>query len=166
MSHYDTGVVPSASLKEHQERHKKCFDFDGLKDGERKVICTPAFDLRNTADSQYGQHSVAITFAERRGDRVVSTEFFTGWNVSGTPTIMDGRDIGFMGVGLYNHYMKEADAEEYAYHHEDCPFTGGGCWGELGSSLYGEVLLDRLVNEGSAGIWDEIDKEFKQEITE
>lgn len=159
----DTGIVPSASLKEHLERQKKCFDFDGLKDGERKIILMPAFDLRNTEDKQYGQHGVAMTFAERRGDRVVSTEFFTGWSVDRHPTIMDGRDIGFMGVGLYNHYMKEADAPEGSYHHSDCPFTGGGCWGELGSSLYGDVILDRLVNEGSYGVWDEIDKEFKNE---
>lgn len=160
--HTQTGVMPSATLAEHKARQLRCFDFNGLTDGERKMLVLPAFDFRGGPDGNYGQHTCELVFAERRGEHVVSTTFYTGWSVDGSRVIMHGHDIGFMCVGLYNHYPTEKLAGGGSYHNTECPFTGGECWGELGSSLYGETILDRLVNEGSAGVWDEFDMEFKR----
>ncbi len=52
---------------------------------------------------------------------------------------------------------------ECAAHRSDCPFfEGGECWFEAGSALYGEVITGRLLAEGSAGVWDEIDRALSE----
>jgi len=157
---------PAKSMDEHRERRIKNFDFKSLKDGERKTIVLPAFDFfhdQSNPDSKYGQHSAELIFAMRKGNKIVDAAFHTGWTVNGERTIMDGRDIGLMCVGLYTHWVFKKDAGEYASRMENCPWTGKHCYGELGSSLYGDVILGRLINEGSAGVWDEIEKELDRE---
>lgn len=172
--------MKSQSLKEYKERAKACWDFDLLKDGEKKIIVTPAFDLLDTADKNYGQHGVDMTFVKRKGNKAISVQFYTGWSVSGDTTIdvkestqkfmgggyyATGRNISFMCTGLYTHtrYKKDTDYPQYATHNV-CNFVPGGkCYGEAGSATYGETLLDILVNYGEKGIWDEIDKELNQE---
>lgn len=156
----DTGIKPSKNRAEHGERVKKCYDFAKLKAGDRLALVAPAFDFRGGEDDNYGQHSAELTFVKSGKRKVVSVTIYTGWSVSGERVIMDGQDIGFMCTGLGTHYHYKKDASEYASYHDDCPFTGGKCYFELGSSLYGDTILDRLINEGSYGIWDEIEKEL------
>lgn len=161
----DLDLHPARSMEEYQERHKKAWGAGKLKNGEKTTFVLPAFDFhsdREHPDHKYGQHSATLVFAERRGALAISTEVFTGWTVSGMPTLMDGRDIGLMCTGTYFHYRYKKHAPEWGTKRE-CSFTGSGfCYGDLGSALYGEVLLYRLVNEGSFGIWDEFDKMFKE----
>lgn len=161
---YGLDLHSSKSMEEYQERHKKSWGIEKLKDGEKYTTVLPAFDFRNSPDdSKYGQHSAAIFFVERRGSLSISTEIYTGWNVSGKPTLMDGRDIGLMCTGMYYHYRYKKDASEWAAGKRECSFTSNGfCYSEAGSALYGDVLLYRLINEGSFGIWDEFDKKFKE----
>lgn len=160
----DTGIEPSKSMKELAARRIKCWNFEKLNDGEQKMVVLPAFDMRHIdgEDRKYGQHCNELIFAERRGNKIVSATFFTGWTVDGSRMMMNGHDELFMCTGLYTHWLNKQDAPE-AYDNHNCPFTGGDCWGDMGSSLYGETILDRLVHEGSAGVWDEIDKELKNE---
>lgn len=163
MSRYgDTGIKPSKNRAEHKKRVEKCYDFAKLKVGERQVFVTPAFDFRGGEDDNYGQHSAELTFVKAGKRKVVHVTFFTGWSVSGERTIMDGQDIGFMCPGLGTHHRYKKDAPEYASYHDDCSYTGGKCYFELGSGLYGDTILDRLVNEGSYGVWDEIEQELAQ----
>jgi hypothetical protein len=135
-----------------------------LTDGERRVFVQPGFDFRNVEDQKsqtYGQHSATLIFAERRGDNVISCEFFTGWDVHPTPR----KDYdGFMGTGFYfhSHLKKNARSPEYAHKSEDCGFTGKRCYGEAGSALYGDKLARVLVNRGSVGIWEEFDQAWKE----
>lgn len=158
----DLDLHPARSLEEYRERHRKSWGGGRLKNGEKRMVVLPAFDFRGGPEDQYGQHSAEIVFVERRGDLSISTEIFTGWTVSGIPTIMNGRDIGLMCTGTYFHYRYKKHASEWAAKQE-CSYTNNGfCYGELGSDLYGDVLLYRLINEGSFGIWDEFDKMFKE----
>jgi hypothetical protein len=162
-------VAPSKNRKEHKERTEKCYDFPPLKDGQRVMWATPAFDFRGGEDDNYGQHGVELHFAKRKGRKVVSFTVFTGWSVSGQRTIMDGEDISFMSPGLYTHYKFKKDTPKYIREygkHEECPFLKNGCWGELGSGLYSDVVMNRLVNEGSFGVWDEIEKELDSNDSE
>ena len=153
-------IRPSRTMKEFEHRNAKCWDFKPLKDGERVMFVTPAFDFRNGPDNRYGQHGCGLHFAKRKGNKIVSFEVFTGWSVTGEHTMMDGQSIDFMSPGLYSHYRFKKDASDSAYKAEDCPYTGKHCYGELGSGLYADVVLERLVNEGSYGVWDEIEKEL------
>lgn len=153
----------ATSIKEVQERRSKT-SFE-LKDGERRMIFQPGFDLRNTDDRNYGQGSPTLTFAERRGNVAIDCSFGMGWNVKGERSLsMDGRDISVMGYGFYYHrrYKKDTNYPEYAHQENDCALLGHKkCWGEAGSALYGDVLKWKLMNFGEAAIWEELDNEFK-----
>lgn len=161
----ETGTEPIHSMKELRSRKIACFDFDHLEDGERKMIILPAWDMRGGApeDSKYGQHCAELVFGQRLGNKTVSVEFYTGWTVDGSRMMMNGHDALFMCTGLYTHYHQKTPD---TYENKDCPWTGGDCWGEMGSSLYGETILDRLIHEGSAGVWDEIRMELEREPAE
>jgi hypothetical protein len=157
---------PSANMAEHIARSKKNWDdFGSLKDGEKKMLILPAFDFfhvdPNHPDRKYGQHGASLVFAKRKGRKAVSVEFYTGWSVDNKPLLDNsGENISFMCTGTYTHYRYKKDASEYAYKHDDCPYTGSHCYGEAGSALYGDVILKRLVFEGSVGVWDEIEQEL------
>lgn len=156
--YFDTGVTPSKSLAEHQERKERSFDFTKLKPGEHKVIVLPAFDFRNGEDSQYGQHSAELVFAKANKRKAVHVTFYTGWTVSEQPS-----ELMCTGLGTHYRYKKDCPGIEYAGFHSDCPYTGGKCWFQVGSSVYGDTIQDRLVLEGSAAVWDEIDKELNRD---
>ena len=145
----------------HEYRKNRMFPSMLLEDGERKIIIMPGFDLRETDDRTYGQSSADLVFAERRGDKVLSAEFFTGWDVH--PNVNKGYE-GFMGRGYYYHsrYKKDAINPEYASKSSDCSFTGHQCYGEAGSALHGDTLAAILVNRGSEGLWAEFEKEWKE----
>lgn len=155
------------SLKEMQDyRTEHYTNALELADGERKMVILPGFDLRNTKDSNYGQASPTLIFAERRGDLAIDCSFYCGWNVFGErATSMDGRDISMMGIGFYYHtrYKKNVKYPEYAHQEKDCALLGHkSCWGNAGSALYGDKLKWVLLNRGSAAIWEEIDMAFKE----
>lgn len=143
--------------------HRKKYNMPELAliDGERKIVVQPGFDLRDTKDSTYGQHSATIIFAERRGDNVISAEFFTGWDVHPNP---NKGFSGFTGTGFYfhAHLKKDTHNPEYANESKDCAFTNKKCYGEAGSALYGDTLAAVLVNRGSMGIWGEFDQAWKE----
>jgi hypothetical protein len=153
------------SIEEYRERQLANARDSGLKDGERRMLIHPGFDLRNTADSQYGQASPTLIFMERRGNVIIDCSFFMGWNVLGERSLsMDGRDISVMGRGFYYHrlYKKDVKYPEYARHDKCSLFDGRVCWCEAGSALYGDKLKWVLMNEGDSGIWREIDEAFKE----
>lgn len=152
------------TIKEVQERRRKISH--ELKDGERKIVVQPGFDLRKTDDSNYGQGSPTMIFMERRGNIAIDCSFGMGWNVMGQPSLtMDGRDISVMGYGFYFHrrFKKDTDYPEYAHQEKDCPLLGHKkCWGSAGSALYGDHLKWVLMHHGEAGIWKELDEAFKE----
>ena len=160
----DAQKYAAKSLAEVQER-RKAINRE-LKDGERRIVIQPGFDLRGTADSIYGQSTPTIIFMERRGNVAIDCLFQTGWNVLGERSLsMDGRDISVIGYGFYHHrrFKKDTKYPEYAHQEIDCPLLGHKkCWGEAGSALYGDVLKWKFLNFGEAAMWEELDNEFKE----
>lgn len=154
------------TLAEYRKRSDSIAKRSELKDGERKIVIRPGFDLRNTEDRQYGQDSPTLIFMERRGNIAIDAGFGTGWQVKGQAHLsIDGEDISMMGYGFYFHrlYKKDVKYPEYAHREKHCPLLGDKpCWGEAGSALYGDELKWILLNYGEDGIWDEIDKAFKE----
>lgn len=159
----DAEKYVAKTLEEVNQRRSKISH--ELKDGERRMVFTPGFDLRNTDDRNYGQGSPCLIFMERRGNVAIDCSFGMGWNVKGQPSLsMDGRDISVMGYGFYYHrkFKKDTKYPEYAHQQGDCPLLDHKkCWGEAGSALYGDVLKWKLMNFGEAAIWDELNEEFK-----
>lgn len=124
-----------------------------LKDGEERIFIVPAFDYRKSeTHHQYGQHYAEMSFAKRRGDFIASVDFYTGWEANPTDYFRKGGT--FMCTGIYYHYPKKT---EYSNHQKDCLLRGGECFGEIGSALYGEEIAEKIVLEGSASIFKELD---------
>ncbi len=148
----------------HELAWNKSFPNGKLQDGEQLMFVSPARDFRGGADADLGQHSAELIMAKRQGDIAISVTFFTGWHIDRKPTLMDGHEIDLMCTGLYTHDETGTHVnKDYAYHTTDCSMTESGeCYGELGSALYGDVLLQRLVTEGSWAIWEEIDEALKE----
>jgi hypothetical protein len=162
---FDKEPEPVKSIEEYGERRKACMG-GVLKDGEQRIWMSPAFKLTDPNPSKnYGISGVDIHFAERRGDIVVDTRFLTDMYLEWEKPMPRYRDKPMypMCTGLYTHHKeKPADEDDYYYENEECNLTEAGkCWGEMGSALYGEYIGRRLVAEGSAAVWDEIDKQFK-----
>ena len=162
----DAEKYRAKSYEEYRKRNDAVFADAKLKDGERRIIIRPGFDLQNTEDRRFGQGNPTLIFAERRGDVTIDCSFGTGWNVVGEPSLsMDGRDISMMGYGFYYHRHLKKDVKYLEYAHEEakCPLLDDRkCYGEAGSALYGDVLKWKLLNYGETAIWEEIDREFKE----
>lgn len=165
-------------LNAHHEQVKLCFP-NQLQDGEQAIWMTPGFEARDDNPSKdYGVGGVTITFAKRKGNRIIDVSFLTAWYPLDVQKKSMGKDVERHGgghtypevcqvvvgeqplcQGFYRHELvKPDDWNEWMSHREDCLLVGGECWGEVGSALYGETIRDRLLVEGSAGVWDEIDK--------
>lgn len=161
-------------MEAHHKQELLCFPDHPLADGERAVWITPAFEARDPNPSKnFGIGSCQVTFAKRKGNRVVDCSFLTDWypydvqhrNMGGHSGVYRQDVIGEQPLcqGLYRHELvKPADANEWMRHGTDCLLTGGECWGEIGSALYGEEIRNRLLAEGSVAIWDEIDKALEE----
>lgn len=159
------------SLKVLRERRDKCWG-DPLKDGEQRMWIEPGYVIREDPEdgNDYGVHGITLVFAERRGNRAVDTQFYLDYNSDPDVTARSARimvqfpDMYPICTGLYYHYGKEPQDTEFMHHVTDCQMNGEICWGELGSSLYGEKITLRLLDEGSAGIWAEFDRAFKEDF--
>lgn len=164
--------MPSKKLTESQKimRNRKKLVLANLrpiKDGEQLVTCTPAFEARDPDPSKdYGIGGVQISFAERRGDLVIECSFFTDWYLPETQEKLSRQPRGTyykpipLCNGIYWHYPKKTN--EYQYEQKECILSGGSCYGEAGSALYAEKITERLLREGAAGVWAEIDQAFKE----
>lgn len=152
---------PITTNKEEFHKRLNRAAVERLTDGQRSMFVAPAYDYRGGENDGYGRHSAELVFAEKRNGIVIEARFYTGWNIRRDTLVMDGKNIEFMCTGYYYHYPTKEQASEYAHHTEECVLSGGACWGEAGSALYGDVLRDKLINEGSPAIWDDIDKQFK-----
>lgn len=151
-------MLENDSLELLHERKTACFG-KPLSDGEKRVICLPAYSIRKDPKTgrDYGNHCVDLFFADRRGNVVIDCTFFTG--------------MGFIGDFRYNlictgfgYHMPERESEYDSDNGNDCFLREGPCFYHMGSAMYGDVILERLINEGSAGVWDEIDSAFKKKV--
>lgn len=151
-------------MRAHQKQSAK--NIHALADGEKFIFFTPAFEARDPNPSKdYGIGGVHLTFAERRGDLTIDCSFFTDWHLPEVQERLSTKlDRYFnpkpMCNGIYWHRPKRTN--EYQADTKDCILSGGQCFGEVGSALYGDVITKRLLLEGSEGVWNEIDKAFKE----
>lgn len=164
-------------MKKHHRLSKKCMP-GKLKNGQREVFMFPAYSVRPTPEipgPDYGHHGVEMHFVERRGKVVIDIGFYTPFysdalqqeklHDANGKYLVEQTVIGEqpMCTGVYTHSMvKKLVKDSCPYPRDDCDLTGGKCYGVLGSSLYGDEIRKRLLAEGSAGVWAEINKAFKE----
>lgn len=138
-----------------------------LKNGERYIHIEAGWDKRDPNPSKnYGVSGGRMTFFERRGSKIIQCNFLLD-NYPTEELRLTNRDRKYdtypICDGLGTHYKFKKDASEWAYKNEECLVTGGKCYFEAGSALYGEIVRERFLKEGSDGVWDEIDKEFREQ---
>lgn len=161
--------MPKTESEKIMEAHNKqvqlCFG-KPLEDGEERVIVAPGFvAIDDNPSKNFGIAGCRLIFAKRKGDVIFDITFLTDL----MPTQETQRTSGELRTrlhmmqplcqGLYMHSLKPI---EDAYENDGCNLTGGKCWGQLGSALYGDVIQQRLLNEGSVAMWDELDKAIEQ----
>lgn len=142
-------------------RKISALNIPALKDGERAMWVLPAVEARDVDPSKdFGIHGCELRFAMCKGKRAVSVSFFTDWLLPETKigNISRNDKIFPMCAGFY--YHSDIRTNEYQSYTKDCSLSGGQCYGECGSALYGDKILERMLREGSNGVWDELEKAF------
>jgi len=125
----------------------------------RWVEFTPAFDKRNTdPNKNYGIGSVNIRFLLRGPRGVVQFLILSGWYLPevqselGRGTFHDyplAADLGYHSpVPMYEGQEPITDSCEY--------LDGRPCYYD-GSSLAAKRVYERLLREGDAGVWSELE---------
>src|SRR5437588_8827561 len=68
-------------IEAHHKQSLLCYPDHPLADGERAIWLTPGFVAIDPNPSKnYGIGGVQLTFAKRKGNRIVSVNFLTDWN--------------------------------------------------------------------------------------
>lgn len=147
-------------IERHRKLSRKCLGSTPFQDGEQRIWFTPGFDARDPNPGlNYGIRGVHFVFAKRVRRVAVTCEFLTDFYL--TKQQQNPR-IGMqpMCTGLAYHINdKELAEAEYQNKSSDCLFFEDEiCYGGGSSYSYGDHIRDRLLDEGSVGVWDEIDK--------
>jgi len=154
-------------------------DTTRLDDFERTVIFLPAFDKRDSDPSKnYGIHGVGVRFVLKGPEGAVQFLLFTGWHLPHVQEELVGKchtehhfcslkpmpaDLGYHSPTP--HYEGQEPISD------DCEFIGGPCYYD-GSTLNAEPVFNRLLAEGDAGVWDELEAfyhstfEVKEEVAD
>lgn len=125
----------------------------------RIVDFIPAFDKRNPDPSKnYGIGAVKIRFVLAGKKGATQALFGTEWYTNTVDT------------SKFSHSTDKIRNWDLGYHAKKRQYKGqekrecdilGKCYYD-GSSLQGEYLVDVLINEGSEGIWRELESEYEK----
>lgn len=140
---------------------------------ERIVEFSPAFDKRHEDHKKnYGIGAVNIRFVLRKGKKAVQFLMGTNWYLQKTiKEYIKEKYIDLRLPTLYktNDTGKSFDCWDLGYHSpkrmydsqtpisDDCLYTKGKCYYD-GSGLNSEVFHNILLEKGSNGVWEELEK--------
>lgn len=156
-------------MKRYHKQAKLCVP-KAIVEGQEYIWMAPAYGACDDDPSKnYGISGVKVTFTKRKGNRVVDVSFLTDWhlisvqerNMGGPSGVYRQDVIGEQPLctGTYRHEaVKPSDWYDGMYYSKNCVFTGGECWGEAGSAIYGDTIRNRLLEEGSVAVWAEVDR--------
>ena len=142
---------------------------------ERIVKMSPAWDKRHSDPSKnYGIHGVNLRFALVGEKGATQFLVYTNWqlphvteellakSVNGASYSM--LEVRFLPMPADLGYHSRAKTE-YGMHSEECDLLGGGCWYD-GSGLEAERVFERLVREGDAAVWEELELFYVEQFGE
>jgi len=134
---------------------------------KREIIFDPAYDERNAESGKnYGIHGVNLRFYLTGPKGAVQFVLHTNWHLPHVEKELDSR-LDIKWPHLYCHPLPV----DLGYHSpkrrykgqtlltKDCPLLKGKCYYD-GSSLNAEPVYKRLLQEGSDGVWKELEKYY------
>jgi len=140
---------------------------------ERRVEFGPAWDKRHSdPDKNYGVHGVDLRFYLVGERGAIQFVVYTGWMLPAVQEEFDARPI-YPGSPYLNHKPMPADLgchskkPMYEGHEpmsschlfdEPCYYDGSGC--------LAEGVFEVLLNEGSEGVWRELEKWYHEWVVE
>lgn len=151
----------SHSLRQHHKRVAQCIGAP-LKNGEHRVIVTPAFNIPKDSDTgeDYGNKGIVIIFAIRQDWLIASTGFLTDYYGQPKPYTVTHHVDYPLCTGVYMHILSKKRAPIGAKEH-NCFFTRTRTCYDIGHGSYGngDKLTTQLIERGEAGVWAEL-KEY------
>ena len=135
---------------------------------KRIVRLRPAFDKRHPDPKQnYGIHGVDMLFVLVGEKGATQFLIFTNWLLPHVTEEMIAKSTGgASAIELECRFLPMAAdlgyhsrTETGGVHSEMCDVLGGECWYD-GSGLAAERVFDRLLHEGDAAIWDELEQYY------
>ncbi len=123
---------------------------------EKSVTFQPAFDKTHSDPAKnYGIQGVYLQFVLKGEKGATQFVLFTGWYLPETKC--DLRDPLPADLG----YHSPVPQYEGQPHDKECNILGeGGCYYD-GSALNARPVFERLLREGSEGVWDALEKEYR-----
>lgn len=131
---------------------------------ERTIEVHPGYDKRDTND---GIHGAELLFVLQGQQGCITFRCFTDWlPLAAQEHYMDGvRRSNVLGVQPVPKDMVIHSPKPLTYgqqvHRNDCPYTEtGGCYSNTVSSV-APFLRDLLLQEGSEGVWRELQVRYR-----
>lgn len=142
---------------------------------ERKVVFEPAYDKRDPDPAKsYGIHGVTIRFYLIGKHGAAQFVLYTNWHLPHVTKEQLAKSNGASSEQIGWRFLPDpADLgyhsrtkTEYGYHNETCEVLGGAeCWYD-GSGLASRDVFDRLLHEGDAGMWQELESYYVRQFGE
>ncbi|MCJ7767420.1 hypothetical protein MUP79_03395 [Candidatus Bathyarchaeota archaeon] len=145
----------------------------------REVLFMPAYDKRDPNPAKnYGIGSVRIAFIVKGSRGAITLSFYTNWYLP--ETVAEYRTGFKRADGSFGVSDLEAGepvkAFSYDYHsktqrfegqikYEDCQYLGGDCYTD-GSCLNADPFKKLLLEKGSDGVFEEMEKDYIQHFHE
>lgn len=142
---------------------------------EKIIEFSPAFDKRNpNPGKNYGIGAVQIVFVLKKGNKAVQFRFGTDWYLPETvkeyrekgvngmspPVVLrEGKNCGVQGWDVGYHSPKPMFKDQTSM--GKCEYIKANCYYD-GSSLRAEEYQEILIRKGSKGVWEFLEKEWKQ----
>jgi len=131
-----------------------------MKDFYRRVEFTPAWDRRDPDPSKdYGVSGVSIHFSLVGENGAISWEIMTSWVLPSTEEMWKSKGLGHFGLfkptagGVGFHYPPEREDLDYL-EIGPCNLLGE-CRCDVGF-LYGNTMMQRLIEGGEDTLWAEM----------
>jgi len=131
-------------------------------DFERAVVFNAAYDFRNHPSGNYGFNGAAICFYLRSHEGAVHFVLWTDWQLQSTRRYGDlgamvchptAVDLGYHSrVPLYNGQSNFGPCK--VLDSADCYYDG--------TSYGAQPVFERLIAEGSDGVWDELESYYRK----
>lgn len=136
---------------------------------ERIIRFRPAFDKRNPDPRyDYGVHGVEVMFVLKGPAGATHFILFTNWHLPHVQRELDAKRT--------DHLLCHCQPADVGYHSptpmfedqrpssQSCEWLDGRpCYSD-GSGLYSEKVYERLVREGDAAVWSELEEWYKERL--